>query len=95
MIDSAPKRAAMIVHLESALGIARELSEPVIGYLIERTLDEARAGQSFDGPAPARLISASRTRRCAQRSRPSSRSQSQQRDQNGDMFSTSLPGRGE
>lgn len=54
MIDSAPKRAAMIVHLESALGIARELSEPVIGYLIERTLDEARAGQPFDRPTPAR-----------------------------------------
>jgi hypothetical protein len=45
MLDSAIKRAALIDHLESALGLSEELSESITGYLIERALDEARAGQ--------------------------------------------------
>lgn len=44
MLDSARKRTVMIEHLEAALGLAEELSEAVAGYLIERALDEARAG---------------------------------------------------
>lgn len=54
MLDTAQKRAAMIEHLESALGLSEELSEPVTGYLIERALDEARSRQvpGLDLPSP-------------------------------------------
>ena len=43
MHDSTKKRAAMIGHLESALGLADELNDSLTGYLIERALDEARS----------------------------------------------------
>lgn len=45
MRDTAPLRIKAIEHLEQAMAIATELSEPVLGYLIERDLDEARANQ--------------------------------------------------
>jgi hypothetical protein len=34
----------MIEHLEAALALADELHDSLTGYLIERALDEARAG---------------------------------------------------
>ena len=35
----------MISHLESALGLAMELSDDITEFLIERSLDEARGHQ--------------------------------------------------
>ncbi len=57
MHDSTKKRAAMIEHLESALGLADELNDAMTGYLIERALDEARSHLvggmgGFDRPSP-------------------------------------------
>lgn len=46
MHDSTKKQAAMIGHLESALGLADELNDSLTGYLIERALDEARSHMS-------------------------------------------------
>lgn len=45
MRDTAKHGAEMIEHLEKALTLSEEASEPIIGYLIERALDEARAAQ--------------------------------------------------
>jgi hypothetical protein len=45
MPDGTQKRAAMIEHLETALGLAVELSEGTTAYLIERALDGARGRQ--------------------------------------------------
>jgi len=39
MRDSAKHCAEIIEHLEKALMLAEEASEPVVGYLIERALD--------------------------------------------------------
>jgi hypothetical protein len=54
MLDSARQRAAMIDHLEAALGLASDLGEDVLAYLIERCLDEARGLQflSIDRTKP-------------------------------------------
>jgi hypothetical protein len=46
MIDKADKRGQLIRHLvEDALALADEIEDGRTGYLIERTLDEARAQQ--------------------------------------------------
>jgi hypothetical protein len=42
-MDSAEKRGALINHLDAALSLADELSDGSTGFLIERTLDEARS----------------------------------------------------
>jgi hypothetical protein len=42
MRDTAKYRAEIIDHLEKALVLSEQASEPVVGYLIERALDEAR-----------------------------------------------------
>ena len=43
MRDNAKNRAEIISLLEKALGLANELNQGVLGYLIERAIDEARA----------------------------------------------------
>ena len=43
MRDTAKYRAEIIEHLEKALTLCEQASEPIVGYLIERALDEARA----------------------------------------------------
>ena len=43
MRDTAKYRAEIIEHLETALALCDQASEPIVGYLIERALDEARA----------------------------------------------------
>lgn len=48
MLDSTQQRAAMIEHLEAALGLASDLGEEIVAFLIERSLDEAR-GHQFVG----------------------------------------------
>jgi hypothetical protein len=45
MADAAQRRGELIQLLERALGIAEELGDGATEYLIERALDEARAGQ--------------------------------------------------
>jgi hypothetical protein len=45
MIDSAQKRGELIRHLEDALALADEIQDGQTGFLIERTLDEARSRQ--------------------------------------------------
>jgi hypothetical protein len=45
MLDSTQQRAAMIEHLEAALGLAGDLGEEILAFLIERSLDEARGHQ--------------------------------------------------
>jgi hypothetical protein len=45
MIDSAEKRGQIIQRLEQALALAEEIADASTGFLIERALDEARAGQ--------------------------------------------------
>jgi len=45
MLQAAQKRTALIDHLLSALGLADELGDSTLGYLIERALDEARSQQ--------------------------------------------------
>lgn len=42
MLDGTQQRAAMIEHLEAALGLASDLREDIVAFLIERSLDEAR-----------------------------------------------------
>ena len=39
------KRGRLIRHLKDALELADEIEDGQIGFLIERVLDEARAGQ--------------------------------------------------
>ena len=54
MRDTTKHRAEMIEHLEKAFTLSEEASEPIIGYLIERALDEARAAQwGLQKPKPA------------------------------------------
>jgi hypothetical protein len=43
MVDSVERQGAMIEPLEDALALADELNDGGTGYLIECTLDEARA----------------------------------------------------
>lgn len=38
-------RARMIEHLEAALAVSDEIGDALAGYLIERTLDQARSDQ--------------------------------------------------
>jgi hypothetical protein len=45
MRDTAKHRDEIIEHLEKALLLSEEASEPIVGYLIERALDEARGAQ--------------------------------------------------
>ena len=45
MLDGTQQRAAMIEHLEAALGLAGDLGEEILAFLIERSLDEARGRQ--------------------------------------------------
>jgi hypothetical protein len=45
MIDAAEKRGQIIRRLEEALALADELEDGTTGFLIERALDEAWAGQ--------------------------------------------------
>jgi hypothetical protein len=45
VLNTASKRAALIEHLASALGLADELGDSTLGFLIERAVDEARANQ--------------------------------------------------
>jgi hypothetical protein len=45
MLDSTQQRAAMIEHLEAALGLAGDFCEEIVAFLIERSLDEARGHQ--------------------------------------------------
>ena len=44
MIDANKQRDEIISHLETALGIANELYEQTLAFLIERAIDEARSG---------------------------------------------------
>ncbi len=44
MTEFERKRDQMIERLEQALALADELHDNLTGYLIERALDEARAG---------------------------------------------------
>jgi hypothetical protein len=54
MLKAAQKRTALIEHLVSAVGLADELGDSTLGYLIERALDEARSKQmtAIDGTRP-------------------------------------------
>jgi hypothetical protein len=45
MRDMAKHRAEIIEHLETALALCDQASEPIVGYLVERALDEARSAQ--------------------------------------------------
>ena len=45
MLDGTQQRAAMIEHLEAALGLAGDLGEEIVAFLIERPLDEAPGHQ--------------------------------------------------
>jgi hypothetical protein len=45
MRGDAEKRGKLIRQLEDALALTEELNDPMMGYLIERALDEARAQQ--------------------------------------------------
>jgi len=46
MLDTAKTRKELIEHLEAAIILADEVSQPVTAYLIDRALDEAR-GQDW------------------------------------------------
>jgi hypothetical protein len=48
MSDKTQRRAALHPNLVAALSLATELGEAVTAYLIERALDEIRAGQFSD-----------------------------------------------
>jgi hypothetical protein len=48
MRDTAKHRAEIIEHLETPLALCDQASEPIVGYLIERALDEAR-GSDWPG----------------------------------------------
>jgi hypothetical protein len=45
MLDGTQQRAPMMEHLEAALGLAGDLGEEIVAFLIERSLDEARGHQ--------------------------------------------------
>jgi hypothetical protein len=45
MLDATQKRTILIEHLANAAGLADELGDAALVYLIERALDEARALQ--------------------------------------------------
>lgn len=45
MRDTAKYREEIVGLLENALLLSEQAQEPVVGYLIERALDEARASQ--------------------------------------------------
>ena len=49
MTEFERKRDQMIEHLEAALVLADELHDSLTGYLIERALHEARAGDFKSG----------------------------------------------
>jgi hypothetical protein len=49
MTEFERKRDQMIEHLEYALALVDELHDSLIGHLIERALDEARAGNFRSG----------------------------------------------
>jgi hypothetical protein len=49
MTEFERKRDQMIEHLEQALALADELHDSLTGYLIERALDELRAGDFRPG----------------------------------------------
>ena len=49
MTEFGRKRDQMIAYLEQALTLADELRDSLTGYLIERALDEARAGDFKSG----------------------------------------------
>ena len=49
MTEFERKRDQMIEHLEQSLALADELHDSLTGYLIERALDEARAGNFRSG----------------------------------------------
>jgi hypothetical protein len=48
MFDTAPQREKLLEHLNSALTIAGAIEEPMLEYLIERAIDEARSTQFVD-----------------------------------------------
>jgi hypothetical protein len=54
MLNTARKRTLLIEQLVSALGLADELGDAALSYLIERALDEARSNQvkALDQPNP-------------------------------------------
>jgi hypothetical protein len=53
MTELERKRDQMIAHLEQALALADGLNDSLTGYLIERALDEARAGSIGGDACPA------------------------------------------
>jgi hypothetical protein len=52
MLDAASRRAEIIDHLEKALTLCDAAGEPIVGYLIERALDEARGAHWTGMPRP-------------------------------------------
>ena len=52
MRDTAKHRAEIIALLEKALMLSEQASEPIVGYLIERALDEARGSHWTGSPKP-------------------------------------------
>lgn len=52
MRDTAKPRAEMIEYLEKALALSEQTNEPIVGYLIERALDEVRASHWTGIPKP-------------------------------------------
>jgi hypothetical protein len=45
MLDSTRQKGEIIKHLETALGLAQDIREDIVAFLIERCLDETRANQ--------------------------------------------------
>jgi hypothetical protein len=54
MRESAKYRAEIIEHLEKALLLSEQVSEPIVGNLIGRALDEARASHWTGLPKPSK-----------------------------------------
>ena len=54
MRDTAKHRAEIIEHLETVLALCDQASEPIVGYLVERALDEARASHWTGGRLPSK-----------------------------------------
>jgi hypothetical protein len=53
MRDTAKDRAEIIELLEKALTLSEEASEPILGFLIQSALDQARAAQwGLGGSSP-------------------------------------------
>jgi hypothetical protein len=50
MFDIASQREKLLEHLNSALTIAGAIEEPILEYLIERAIEEARANQFIGTP---------------------------------------------